>query len=480
MSRHDGDHDQNDRPQVPRRQFLAAGGAGAAALIAGCATTPPPQPAPLAPRPAAAAAQPVDASPPAGKARIRAFRTLGRTGFRVSEVSLGCGRISDPNLVRYAYDRGVNFFDTAEGYGSGDSERMIGAAMPHLERKKVFIATKLKIKPADTEQTLLERFGRCLGRMKTDYADALYMHSVTDVREVKHAAFHAAAKRLKAAGKLKYTGISSHGPRGKKGDPMDRVLLAAVEDGRFDLMLLVYSFMNSAPGEKVLAACKAKNVGATLMKTAPARLKLQPFNPDDPSDEHTMLLSLMTKGGLSQAEAVDKLKARIAGKREELKRNKATIDAFVARHGIKTEEKLREKSVLWTLNNPNLSTVCVSMNDFEAMDAFIPLAGAKLSAADDARLRGWRAAFGSEYCRHGCTACAAACPHDVPVSTVMRYAYYADQGSQRHAMRKYAALEGDAAPLRCLDCDAPCVGACPHGLAVPTQLLAAHAQLTLA
>ena len=44
-------------------------------------------------------------------------RTLGRTGFRVSDISMGCGMISDSNVVRYAYDHGMNLFDTAEASG---------------------------------------------------------------------------------------------------------------------------------------------------------------------------------------------------------------------------------------------------------------------------------------------------------------------------------------------------------------------------
>ena len=65
--------------------------------------------------------------------------------------------------------------------------------------------------------------------------------------------------RFKAEGKLKYAGVSSHGPRGS-GDSMERVLCAAAEDGRFDLMLLVYNFMNREAGEKILKACKKNNV----------------------------------------------------------------------------------------------------------------------------------------------------------------------------------------------------------------------------
>ena len=108
------------------------------------------------------------------------------------------------------------------------------------------------MKDEDTEQTILDRYAKCLERLKTDYADALYMHAVGKVDTVKNEGFHSAVKKLKADGKLRHGGISCHGPRGEEGEEsMEKVLLAAVEDGRFDLMLLSYNFMNKDEAEKV-------------------------------------------------------------------------------------------------------------------------------------------------------------------------------------------------------------------------------------
>ena len=113
---------------MTRRGFLAAG--GAAAL--GAAATP------------ALARMDVDkaVAEAGGPPKISRYRTLGRTGFKVSDVSMGCGSIAEPNVVRYAYDHGINLFDTAQSYGNGDSETKIGEAMKHMERDKIFIVTK--------------------------------------------------------------------------------------------------------------------------------------------------------------------------------------------------------------------------------------------------------------------------------------------------------------------------------------------------
>ncbi len=460
------DDSQRRRGALDRRDFLLSGGTLAGAVLAGCGHTPPPTPPPArAPEP----------TPPASEGRIRALRPLGRTGFQVSDLGLGCGRLADSAIVRYACDKGINFLDTADGYGNGLSERSIGEAMPHLKREKLFIVTKLKLEERDSEQSILDRCARSLERLRTDHVDALYMHSVTSAAAVKHPAFHAAVRKLRAAGKVKHAGLSCHGPRGK-GDSMQEVLLAAIADGRFDLMLLVHNFMNHEQGARVLRACQEKGVAATLMKTAPARLKLVPFDPANPSDEHAKLIALMMKGGTTREGALAKLKERDVRLREELTRNKGTIDAFVARHKVTSEEQLAQRSVQWALAAPGVSTVLVSLNDFESVDAFVKLSGTRLSAAAGESLSRWARAHEAEYCRHGCNACAAACPRGVPVSTVMRYAYYATRGAGRIAAEKYAALAGREGS-RCLDCAGPCLGACPHGLAIQSQLLAAHAAL---
>jgi len=443
------------RASVSRRQFLFAGGAAAAASgLPGIARAAEEQEIP----------------------KIKRHRTLGRTGFEVSDISIGGGG-KEANVYRYAYDHGINYFDTAEGYGNGASERRIGEALQHMDRKKVFITTKLELKDDETRQTVLDRFGKCQERLRTEYVDALYIHSAPSVAILDNAAFHGAVKQLKADARLRFAGVSNHGSF-YPGDEenMEEVLVAAAEDGRFDLMLIAYNFMNRDKGDKVLAACKKNNVGTTAMKTAPGRVEMEPLDPENPSERYAKYIDSQVEAGEKREDVINEIQGFIA----ETEKTFADAKPFMETHGITDREGLRSAGAQWVLSNPDMHTICIGFKDFDTIDRFLPLSGTTMTRAQLLALDHYRVAASSLYCRHACTECSGACPQAVPVSTVMRYAYYfTEQAREKHAMSKYRGLGyGDALP--CDSCNGPCAGKCPYGVNIKANLLAAHGLLTLA
>lgn len=76
-------------------------------------------------------------TPPAEGPKIKEYRTLGRTGFKVSDIS--CGFVKDPAVLEKYLDAGVNYIDTAESYGN---EQIIGSVIKNRDRKKLFITSK--------------------------------------------------------------------------------------------------------------------------------------------------------------------------------------------------------------------------------------------------------------------------------------------------------------------------------------------------
>jgi predicted aldo/keto reductase-like oxidoreductase len=450
---------------ISRRSFVRAGGAAVAGgAVLGGATSP------LAAETKAPGYPSLFPYQPRQEAKIQSYSTFGRTGFQVSDVGMGSVPLRETSVVRYAYDKGINYFDTAEGYGNGAAERAIGEALQHMERDKVFIATKARVGDGDDAEAVIRKVRQCLDRLNTDYLDSFSMHAVPSVEALSHPGYHGAMDQLKAEGRVRFRGVSNHGPG------MGDILTAAAEDGRFDMMLLVYNFMNHEEGDRIMAACKANNVGTTAMKTSPGSLEYEPVDPENLSERQEQYVERLTSRGQSRERALERLQSQAA-------RQKETYDQtrpFADQYGIQTQDQLRLGSIHWVIQNPDMHTACISFTEFDLVDKVVPLSGTRLTPPEEQMLHRLGLALDNQYCRHGCSECYQACPYQVPVNTVMRYAYYyRGQGREKYAMSKYAALEGGSA-TRCLECQGYCEGACPHGLDIQTTMVQANSLLTLA
>jgi aryl-alcohol dehydrogenase-like predicted oxidoreductase len=207
----------------------------------------------------------------AGKPLINEYRVLGRTGFRVSDIGCGPVSISNENVLKAVLDTGVNFIDTAEFYGNGNNELMVGKAIKGFSRSSIFLNTKIGITENDTEESIITRIKKCLERLGTDYLDGLMLWNAGSVKEIKNKAFHNAFSNLKNEGRVKYCGISCHGTSmgTEPEENMEKIIGSAVEDGRFDLVLFVYNYVQQEMGQNILKECAKKNIGTTLMKTDP-------------------------------------------------------------------------------------------------------------------------------------------------------------------------------------------------------------------
>ena len=391
--------------------------------------------------------------------KIKEYRTLGRTGFKVSDISTGF--IKDPALIEKVLDAGVNYIDSAESYGN---EQVIGDVIKKRDRKKLFITTKMEIKEDLSKEGFLARAYKCLERLQTDYIDCMMMHSPETAESVKIEGFHAAMEQLKKEGRLRHVGISNHGSNHVlvTKDSMQKVLTAAAMDGRFDVFLMAYNFIQEDKGAEVLKLCKEKNIGATLMK-------------------------VNFVGNLPRIrDAVAKLKAEnkpipeyyppLITKLEE-KEKKARW--FIDKYKLDDAKKLRDAAIKFALSNPNVSTVCCSFRSFDDLDGFLPLSGTKLDGIEKEKLSLYKEGCGSLYCRHACGICETSCPHGVPVNTIMRYNHYFQaQGKEKYAMKNYARLSTKAD--LCADCKGHCESACPYDVPIYGLLNIAHKTLTLA
>jgi aryl-alcohol dehydrogenase-like predicted oxidoreductase len=153
-------------------------------------------------------------------------RKLGKSGFEVSAIGLGCmglsfgyGPATDKQdaikLIRTAFQRGVTFFDTAEAYGPFTNEELVGEALAPI-RDKVVIATKFGFQEGNSQLGQDSRPERIravadasLKRLKTDRIDLFYQHRVDANVPIEDVA--GTVKELIAQGKVKHFGLSEAG-----------------------------------------------------------------------------------------------------------------------------------------------------------------------------------------------------------------------------------------------------------------------------
>jgi aryl-alcohol dehydrogenase-like predicted oxidoreductase len=148
------------------------------------------------------------------------YRTLGRTGVKVSLIGLGGSHLSRPpldenaavRLIHAALDRGINFLDNCWDYGHGNSEKWMGAALAQGGyRNKAFLMTKLDGRTRESASSQLEE---SLVRLKTDHIDLVQFHEILRFDDADRIFTDDGALEAllaaKQAGKLRFIGFTGH------------------------------------------------------------------------------------------------------------------------------------------------------------------------------------------------------------------------------------------------------------------------------
>ena len=148
--------------------------------------------------------------------RLLPVRRLGRTGEAVTMLGVGgyhVGWTTERDaaaVIETALEGGVRFFDTAEGYSDGESERRYGRYLTPQGREQVFIMTKTAARDGDTARRHLDA---ALKRMKTDYVDLWQVHAIRSPEDVDRRIEGGVLdllERAKASGKVRYIGFTGH------------------------------------------------------------------------------------------------------------------------------------------------------------------------------------------------------------------------------------------------------------------------------
>ncbi len=189
-------------------------------------------------------------------------KIFGKTNLMVTPVAMGgipIMRLSKKeavDVVRKVLAMGVNFIDTATGYG--DSEEKIGEALKERSRQDIVIASK---SPASDKKLFLEHVDLSLRRLQTDYIDIYHLHAVSSEQKMKEVmepagAYEGLEEAIKE-GKVRYPAFSSHFmPIAKK--------LMLTE--KFNVAQIPFNFIDTEPEKEIIPLARKMNLGFIAMK----------------------------------------------------------------------------------------------------------------------------------------------------------------------------------------------------------------------
>lgn len=209
------------------------------------------------------------------------YRTLGRTGLRVSEIGFGGAQVGIPNYMEtwdpagaaeqatiiealnHALDIGLNYIDTAPGYGNGISEEILGRVIGK-RRAECVVATKVTNYDG---KSVTESVEQSLRRLQTDVIDVIQFHGGDYPPDALDTILHRggldAFRKLRDQGKVRFLGFTAEMPSGGVSH--------LIATGAFDVMQIRYNFMYQGAcdfinEQGVMREAEAKGMGIVIMR----------------------------------------------------------------------------------------------------------------------------------------------------------------------------------------------------------------------
>src|SRR5437588_3482481 len=211
------------------------------------------------------------------------YRTLGKTGEKVSAIGLGGFHIGQPKdeaegirIIRAAIDRGINFMDNSWDYHDGGSEVRMGKALRDGYREKAFLMTKID---GRTKQSAAKQIDESLQRLQTDHVDLMQFHEIIRMEDPDRIFAEGGALEAmleaKKAGKVRYIGFTGH------KDPLIHLRMlqiAAEHKFHFDTVQMPLNVMDAhfrSFQQKVVPALVKQGIGVLGMKPMASGLILK-------------------------------------------------------------------------------------------------------------------------------------------------------------------------------------------------------------
>ncbi|WP_299604339.1 aldo/keto reductase [uncultured Aquimarina sp.] len=197
------------------------------------------------------------------------FRKLGNSNMEISEISFGCMSLQENSsdeikLIQTAFDKGINYFDTADLYQNGENEMLLGKAVKSF-RDQIIIGTKVgnQIKENGqgwdwnpSKRYIIKAVEDSLKRLQVDYIDLYQLHggTIDDPIDETIDAFETLIKQ----GKIRHYGISSIRPN---------VIRSYVQKSNITSVMMQYSILDRRPEESCLELLQKNNIGVLARGT---------------------------------------------------------------------------------------------------------------------------------------------------------------------------------------------------------------------
>ncbi|MCK5811406.1 MAG: aldo/keto reductase [Clostridiales bacterium] len=266
---------------------------------------------------------------------------LGNSDIKVSTITfgtwaMGAGKewgksLEDSEYIKTlntAYDNGITFFDTANGYGGGHSEEVLGKAFKS-KREKIIISTKSG-SPSLIENNAEKTVDDCLRRLQTDYIDVFLIHwpnVAIDVRKNMEQ-----LNKLKEKGKIRSIGVSNFTIKHIK---------RAITEGQIDVFQPCYSLYWRKIENGLLDYCKDNNIGVMTYSSIASGLLTGKFTKDWVFDD------------------TDMRKNKIALYKKEVFEKAIDTNELLKKYADKYQKTLAQIAINWVINKEGITTAIV-------------------------------------------------------------------------------------------------------------------------
>jgi aryl-alcohol dehydrogenase-like predicted oxidoreductase len=302
------------------------------------------------------------------------YRKLGSSGIEVSEVSLGSwltysGGVAQEQAeacVKAAFEEGINFIDTANVYGRGAAETVLGEALSGYERSSYVLATKVYFPMSDADHGLSaeqihKQIDASLERLRTDYVDLYQCHRYDEDTPLEDTM--AALSEVVQAGKARHIGFSEW--------PVERIResLARVGGSSFKARWVSsqpqYSMLWRAPEAEVIPLCEREEISQIVWSPLGQGVLTGKYRPGEPPPPDSRASSESMSGFMDRLmqpgvlEAVDRLRP-VAGQ---------------------AGMTMAQMALAWVLRQPNVASAIVGASRPEQVRANASASGLALDAS---------------------------------------------------------------------------------------------------